>query len=173
MRRRNILPLCALLLAAWVTAFAQTDPVSVASPDGQLVMRLFIVTPQDSRLVRLAYQVSFHGKLLMDTSLLGISLSNQEPILSENVGLVSAKTESVNGVRNRYNSLIAQYIQNGSLGRRVTIEARAYDDGVAFRYYIPRTSTVEDLQIEEELTDFRLAQDGDAYTAVLSDYQSA
>ena len=67
---------------------------------------------------------------------------------------------------NHYNSLIAQYIQNGSLGRRVTIEARAYDDGVAFRYYIPRTSTVEDLQIEEELTDFQFAQDGDAYASV-------
>jgi alpha-glucosidase len=156
-----------------VTALAQTDPVQVASPDGQLVMRLFIITPEGSRLVRLAYQVSFRGKLLMDTSLLGISLSNQEPILSENVGLVSAKTESVGSARDRYNSMIAQYIQNGSLGRRVTIEARAYDDGVAFRYYIPRTSTVEDLQIEEELTDFRFAQDGDAYTAVLSDYQSA
>ncbi len=171
MRRRKILAICALLLAACVAAFAQTDPVAVASPDGQLEFRLFIVTPQGSRLVRLAYQVSFHGKLLMDTSLLGIVLSNQEPILSENVGLVSAKAEAVSGARNHYNSVIAQYIQNGSLGRRVTIEARVYDDGVAFRYYIPRTSTVEDLQIEEELTDFRFAQDGDAYTSVLSGYR--
>jgi hypothetical protein len=73
---------------------------------------------------------------------------------------------------NRYNSLIAQYIQNGSLGRRITIEARAYDDGIAFRYYVPRTSTVEDLQIEEELTDFHFAQDGDAYAAVVSGYQA-
>ena len=71
-------------------------------------------------------------------------------------------------VRNHYNSLIAQYLQNGSLGRRVTIEARAYDDGIAFRYYIPRTSTVEDLQIEEELTDFHFAQDGDAYAVEFS-----
>ena len=59
------------------------------------------------------------------------------------------------------------------MGRRITIEARAYDDGVAFRYYIPRTSTVEDLQIEEELTDFHFAQDGDAYASSLSGYQSA
>src|SRR6185369_3259945 len=72
-----------------------------------------------------------------------------------------------------YNSLIAQYIQNGSLGRRITIEARAYDEGIAFRYYIPRTSTVEDLQIEEELTDFHFAQEGDAYAAAVPDYQSS
>jgi alpha-glucosidase len=130
------------------------------------------VSPKDAILIRLAYSVTFHGKLLMDTSLLGIALHDQEVFLGETVGLVSATPESVNEPGNRYNALIAQYIQNGSLGRRTTIEARAYDDGIAFRYYIPRTSTVEDLQIEEELTDFHFAQDGDAYTAVAPDYQS-
>jgi alpha-glucosidase len=181
--KRRILSLALLCLAAACAAFAQTDPLQVASPDGQIEFRLFIMTPQGSRLVRLAYQVSFHGKLLIDTSLLGIALSNQEPFLGENVGLVTSKAESVDqtysiplgkrqSVRDHYNSLIAQYIQNGSLGRRVTVEARVYDDGVAFRYYIPRTSTVEDLQIEEELTDFRFAQDGDAYSSVLSGYES-
>ena len=167
--RRRILSLALLVLAAASAVFAETDTVSVASPDGQLVLRLFIVSPKDSILVRLAYSVTFHGKLLMDTSLLGIAIHDQEVFLGETVGLISAKQESVD----HYNSLIAQYIQNGSLGRRITIEARAYDDGVAFRYYIPRTSTVEDLQIEEELTDFHFAQDGPAYTPALSDYQSA
>lgn len=181
--KRRILSFALLCLAAASAAFAQTDPVQVASPDGQLVMRLFIVSPKDSILIRLAYSVSFRGKPLIDTSLLGIALHDVDVLLGETVGLVTSKTESVDEtylapwepgrkIRNHYNSLIAQYLQNGSLGRRVTIEARAYDDGVAFRYYIPRTSTVEDLQIEEELTDFRFAQDGDAYTSVLDDYQS-
>jgi alpha-glucosidase len=171
--RRRILSLLLVLLAAAAASFAETDTVSVASPDGQLVMRLFVVSPKDSILVRLAYSVTFHGKLLIDTSLLGIAIHDQEVFLGETVGLVSATPESVNAPGNRYHSLIAQYIQNGSLGRRITIEARAYDDGVAFRYYIPRTSTVEDLQIEEELTDFHFAQDGDAYAAVLGGYESA
>ncbi len=170
--RRRILSLVLLGLMAVTAVFAETDTVNVASPDGQLVLRLFIVSPKDALLVRLAYSVSYHGKLLMDTSLLGIALHNQEVFLGETVGLVSAKEESVATPENHYNSLIAQYIQNGSLGRRITIEARAYDDGVAFRYYIPRTSTVEDLQIEEELTDFHFAQDGNAYAAVLPGYES-
>jgi alpha-glucosidase len=170
--RRRILSLVLPGLMAVTAVFAETDTVNVASPDGQLVLRLFIVSPKDALLVRLAYSVSYHGKLLMDTSLLGIALHNQEVFLGETVGLVSAKEESVATPGNHYNSLIAQYIQNGSLGRRTTIEARAYDDGVAFRYYIPRTSTVEDLQIEEELTDFHFAQDGNAYAAVLPGYES-
>ena len=162
-----------LLLAAASAVFAETDTVSVASPDGQLVLRLFVVSPKDAILVRLAYSVTYRGKLLMDTSLLGITLHDVDVLLGETVGLVSAKEESVDTPGNRYHSLIAQYIQNGSLGRRTTIEARAYNDGIAFRYYIPRTSTVEDLQIEEELTDFHFAQDGEAYTSVLRDYQSS
>lgn len=171
--RRRILTLVLLGLAAAAAVFAETDTVSLASPDGQLVFRLFVVSPKDSILVRLAYSVTFHGKLLLDTSLLGIAVRDQEVFLGETVGLVSAKPESVATPGNQYNALIAQYIQNGSLGRRITVEARAYDDGVAFRYYIPRTSTVEDLQIEEELTDFHFAQDGEAYAAILSGYQSS
>ena len=171
--RRRILSLLLLLLAAASAVFAETDTVSVASPDGQLVFRLFVVSPKDAILVRLAYSVTYRGKLLMDTSLLGITLHDVDVLLGETVGLVAAKEESVDTSGNRYHSLIAQYIQNGSLGRRTTIEARAYNDGVAFRYYIPRTSTVEDLQIEEELSDFHFAQDGDAYTSVLSDYQAS
>jgi alpha-glucosidase len=170
--RRRILSLLLMCLAAASAMFAETDTVSVASPDGQLVLRLFVVSPKDAILVRLAYSVTFHGKLLMDTSLLGITLHDVDVLLGETVGLVTAKEESVDTPGNRYHSLVAQYIQNGSLGRRTTIEARAYDDGIAFRYYIPRTSTVEDLQIEEELTDFHFAQDGAAYTAVVGGYGS-
>ena len=181
--RRRILSLALMCLATASALLAQTDPVEVVSPDGQLIMRLFIVSPKDSILIRLAYSVSFRGKPLIDTSLLGIALHDVDVLLGQTVGLVTTTSESVDEmytvplypgtkISNHYNSLIAQYIQNGSLGRRVTIEARAYNDGVAFRYFIPRTSTVEDLQIEEELTDFRLAQDGDAYSSVLSGYES-
>ena len=74
MRRRHILPICALLLAALVPVFAETDTVSVASPDGQLVLRLFIVSPKDSILVRLAYSLTFHGKVVMNASQIGFTL---------------------------------------------------------------------------------------------------
>ena len=126
--RRRILSLALVWLAAAAASFAETDRIHVASPDGQIELHLFIITPTDSRLVRLAYAVTFHGKLLLDTSLLGIAIHDQEPILGETVGLSTSKTESVDetytvpadkrgSVRNHYNSLIAQYVQNGSLGR--------------------------------------------------------
>ena len=159
----------AIILAACAASlvFAETDPVSVISPDGQIQLRLFIVTPKDRVIVRLAYAVTFHGKVLMDTSMLGLAIYDQEPLLGENVGLSTVKRESVD--ETHYNSVVAQYLQNGSLGRRVVIEARAYNDGVAFRYYIPLSSPVANLQIEEELTDFRFAQDGESYSRTSSE----
>jgi alpha-glucosidase len=158
----------AALLAAPFLAFGQNDPIPVASPDGQIELRLFLSKPDDSRYFRLAYQVSYRGKLLMDTSLMGLTLQNQEPVLGDNLGL----TATVRDAGDHYNSLVAQYIQNGSLGRRISVEARAYNDGVAFRYYLSKTPQTDDLRIEEELTDFRFAQDGDAYSSVRSSYES-
>src|ERR1700733_10630892 len=93
-RSKSLVALLLLLLAAASAVFAETDTVSLASPDGQLVFRLFVVSPKDAILVRLAYSVSYRGKLLMDTSLLGIALHDQEVFLGETVGLASAKEDS-------------------------------------------------------------------------------
>ena len=97
--------------------------------------------------VRLAYQVLFSGKPLMDTSFMGLNIRDQ-PILGVNVGLTASKKTTVDEtytvpagktkrIRDHYNALTAEYLQNGSLGRRINVEARVYDDGVAFRYLIP------------------------------------
>ena len=47
-------------------------------------------------------------------------------------------------------------MQNGSLGRRINIEARAYDDRVEFRYIIPRSTMLDEILIDEELTEFNI-----------------
>ena len=49
-----------------------------------------------------------------------------------------------------YGRLVAEYMQNGSLGRRINIEVRAADDGVAFRYVIPQTTPLVKMLIEDE-----------------------
>jgi alpha-glucosidase len=48
-------------------------------------------------------------------------------------------------------------MQNGSLGRRLTVEVRAFNNGVAFRYIIPRTPPLEELLISDEATQFHFA----------------
>src|SRR5258708_12332646 len=108
---RRILSLALMCLAAAApVAFAETDLVSVASPDGQLVFRLFIVSPKDSILVRLAYSVTFHGKLLMDTSLLGIALHDQEGFLGEPARLLTAQKQPLPSPANHYTSHTPPYL---------------------------------------------------------------
>jgi len=133
-------------------AFAQ-DERRVTSPNGQLEFRLFIATQANSNLSRIAYEVFYRGKPLVDTSFLGLEIEDQEPLLGENVGL----TSSTSSTSPKYNSLIAKYMQNGSLGRLINVEVRAYDESVAFRYVIPQSTPLIEILIAQEDTEFRLA----------------
>jgi hypothetical protein len=133
-------------------AFAQ-DERRVTSPNGQIEFRLFIAVQESNNLSRVAYEVFYRGQPLVKTSFMGLDIEVQEPLLGENVGLTSSSTTK----SERYNSLIAHYMQNGSLGRLIDVEARAYNDGIAFRYIIPPSTPLIELLITEEATEFRLA----------------
>ncbi len=87
----------------------------------------------------------------MNTSFLGLDIQDQEPLLGENVGLTSSSSTT----SKKYNSLVAKYMQNGSLGRLINVEVRAYNDGVAFRYVIPQSTPLIEILIAEEATEFR------------------
>jgi hypothetical protein len=135
-------------------AFAQ-DERRVTSPNGQIEFRLFVATQGNSNLSRIAYQVFYRGKALLDTSFMGLDILDQEPLLGENDGL----TSSTSAKGTNYNSLTAKYMQNGSLGRLINVEVRAYDEGVAFRYVIPVSTPLTEILIAEEATEFHFAAD--------------
>jgi alpha-glucosidase len=141
-----------ILFGAFTGAYAQ-EALHVTSPNRQLEFRLFVAEPEPGALPRIAYQVFDRGRRIMNTAFLGIDILDQEPILGENAGLIA----SLSGAdpRHRYNWLIAEYMQNGSLGRRLNVEARAYDDGIAFRYVIPRSTPLTEILIAQEATEFQ------------------
>jgi alpha-glucosidase len=150
-----------LVIPALVAAFAQ-DERRVASPDGRVEFRVFVAPQAPGYLFRLAYEVSVEGRPVIARSYLGLDLLNIEPLLGEKDGLIGSKTGSAPG----YNSLLAEYMQDGSLGDRINIEARVYNDGVAFRYLLPRTTPLEDLNIADEATEFRFAASNEALHGV-------
>jgi alpha-glucosidase len=130
------------------------DERRVVSPNGQLEFRLFVAQPQGALWGRVGYQVFVGGKPLIATSWMGLDIRDQEPFLGENPGFMSSET----GSGDHYKSLVAHYMQNGSLGRRLDVEIRAYDDGVAFRYVIPQSTQLKDILIRDEATEFNLAR---------------
>src|SRR5215469_2864123 len=93
--RRLLFLLCFLCPCA-----VAQDLRTVASPDGQIVFRAF-VTPQGPGLIdRMAYQVLYRGKILVETSFLGFEIRDQTR-LGEKVGLTASETLTQTG----YNSL--------------------------------------------------------------------
>lgn len=159
----------ALLALAAVSGAVAQDQRHVTSPDGQIEFRLFLDKPDPASLFRLAYQVDFHGKPLIDTSFLGLRIQNQEPDLGDNVGLIAAKMTS----GTQYNTLVAEYMQNGSLGRRINVEVRAYNDGVAWRYVIPESTPLTPMLLENEFTEFAFTKDSEAIAKIASGTMTA
>jgi len=129
------------------------DEQRVVSPNGKFEFRLFSGHPDGDLWERVGYQVFMSGKPLIATSWMGLDILNAEPYLGENPGFMSADKSS----SEHYNAVVAHYMQNGSLGRRLDVEVRAYDDGVAFRYGIPKSTALEDFLLRDEETEFNLA----------------
>jgi hypothetical protein len=147
-----------LFFFAIACAFAQ-DERRVSSPDGQVEFRLFVAPQEGRALSRIAYAISYRGKPAIEPSFLGLDIWDQEPLLGENAGLVSSTPAP--------HSLIAKYMQNGSLGRLLNIEVRVFNDGAAFRYIIPKSLPLEELLIADEATEFH-PLNGAAVTEVLA-----
>jgi hypothetical protein len=127
------------------------DERSVKSPDRQVEFRLFTGLPDGSILNCLSYQVWLRGKPLIETSYLGLDILFQEPLLGENVGLSADKPIH----EAHYNGLWADYLQTSTTGRRIQFEVRVWNDGVAFRYIVPRSALLFDLAIADDTTQFR------------------
>ena len=180
--------LCSIVFSAPVFVTAQSNSVRIASPNDQLVLTLSTgpaqpepnAPPRERPVEGLRYSVQFHGKPLFEDSPLGLKLEAQEP-LGPGMRFVNQQQGSADTtytipvgktsiVRDHYNSLRADF-QDGQ-GRKLTIEARAYDDGLAFRTILPEQSAITGANIEHELTEFRYASDATLYPLIVDGFQS-
>jgi alpha-glucosidase len=53
------------------------------------------------------------------------------------------------------------------------IEARAYNDGVAFRYVVPEQPSIRELRLAREATQFCMAKDGPTFPLILRNYRTS
>ena len=52
------------------------------------------------------------------------------------------------------------------------LEARAYDDAIAFRYVVPKQRALRNFQLTQEHTEFRISKDATTYALVLPNFRS-
>ncbi len=56
--------------------------------------------------------------------------------------------------------------------RELQVEARVYDDAVAFRYVVPDQRAIREFRLSNESTEFRIAKDATTYALVLPHYRT-
>ena len=157
-----------LLLAAQFAGPAHAATVAeVASPGGVLAAAL------DLHEGRLSYRVLRLGELVLAPSAMGFQIRGAGK-LERNLALTHQAKASVDQtwqqpwgesreVRNHYNELRARFTETIKPGRIVDVVFRVYDDGVGFRYEFPRQTAMDEVIIDDELTEFAIAAPATAW----------
>ena len=139
----------------------------LASPDGQNKIK-FEVTDNSPR-----YSVSHGETEVISPSEMGFVLRDNDS-LSSNFEITSVEESSYDetweqvwgekrNIRNNYNQLVVNLQEKNKKQRKLQVQFRAFDDGVAFRYVFPEQGINDSIFIMDELTTFRLKDDGKAW----------
>jgi alpha-glucosidase len=66
-------------------------------------------------------------------------------------------------IQNKYNELVVTLQEQKGAKRKLEVQFRAFDDGVALRYVFPEQGISDSIFIMDECTEFNLASDGDSW----------
>ena len=127
-----------------------------------------------------AYQVSYLNQKIVEESVLGIALKDNIA-LDHGFTLLDQETTSVNEswqpvlgeqatIQNVYNQ-ITFYLLQKETNRKLNIIFRVYDEGVAFRYDIPKQAHLNYFVVSDEKTSFNLLENYKAFW-IPGDYDS-
>ena len=162
----------------------QAQSATIKSPNGALEISIATRNAAvEASSGQLSYRIVFRGQTVVDWSNLGLLLEGGS-IIGSAVKLDSSREssedetwKSVQGkastIRNHYNALAVETVETGETAARLMIEARAYDDGVAFRYVVPEQPGIRELRMLNEVTQFRLAKDGPAFPLISRGFQTS
>jgi alpha-glucosidase len=165
---KNYLILSALILSISIGYSQKSkNAYELASPNGQNKIKFELVKNAPK------YAVS-HGKTEVITpSDMGFLLKNNED-LSKDFVITNVKNTSFDetweqvwgekkNIRNHYNQLVVELQQKNKNKRKLQIQFRAFDDGIAFRYIYPEQAVKDSIFIMDEKTTFNLKEDGKAW----------
>ena len=156
-----------ILLGAAVAAGLSAAAVELKSPDGN-----FSVTCEVEGLGVPCYRVDYKGKHILADSRLGFELDGA----AFNAGFKIAGCENSthdetwkpvygerNSVRDHYNQLVVKLEETAAPKRQLLVTFRAYDEGIAFCYTLPKQPGLDSIHITREMTQFHFASDFQAF----------
>jgi alpha-glucosidase len=166
--------LCFLCISALAGGVAAAEPAKrpevvarVQSPGKVLAVEVSLDEG------RASYTITRFGEVVIAPSRLGFLLRGAEK-LERNLAIVaqSASTHDETWeqpwgesrfVRNHYNEVRVSFEETLKGQRRFDVVFRAFDDGVGFRYEFPDQPQLRDVIIDDELTEFHVAPEADAW----------
>ena len=156
-----------VMICLTVNALADAKDVKVSSPDGTLTVAVGV----DGG--RAWYQVTRGQEPVLDRSALGFVLGDGD--FKDNFKMGKVTHTSLDEtwsqpwgedaeVRNHYNEMRVRLQEKGGKKRYIDVVFRAFDDGIAFRYEYPRQPGLQDFVIMDEVTEFALPADAQAWS---------
>ena len=159
-------------IGAFVVTFAlpgtlaaqEAERYRECSPDGQLCFALETVAEAPH------YTVTRNGEAVIAPSRLGFLLRGAgkwgnrvelgEPERSAHSGEWEQPWGENRLIRDEYREIRVPMTELGKTGRRIDLIARVFDGGVGFRFAFSAQQQLSDVMIDEELTEFTIADDG-------------
>ncbi len=160
------------------------DSLTVASPDGKIVVTFQLKSNPQPYLPgeRAYYRVDYDGKPVLADSPLGLDITGARP-LDRDFEIVDMDRHTHDdlwtntfgaqrSIRDRYNQLRIALREREAPRRRVELIFRAYNAGVAFRYFLPQQPNLQGFTLMAENTGFYFAQEATAFALNLGRYHS-
>src|SRR5258705_10528472 len=141
--------------------------LSVQSADGRNVATVAVRNGQAT------YTLARDGRTVLLPSRLGIAFRGA-PALGDSLKITGSSRDSadetwtqpwgeVARVRDHHNELRVKFSETTSTARSFDVVFRVFNDGIGFRYDVPAQPNLGAFQIEDELTEFALADDAKAW----------
>ena len=154
------------LLSLIFSAYSQN--VHLVSPDKKIAVEI-------KSNGKLSYSVKFGSTIVLLESPMGFEFVNEPPI-GKSIKIIDSSRTNINEkwspvaskhkeIFNICNEIHLQLKETIYPQRRLDVFFRVYNDGVAFRYFLPLQNGMSSRDITRELTGFRFAKNHDAWMA--------
>lgn len=140
----------------------KAEASDVKSPDGRISVNVGVDNG------RVFYKVDNKDVAVIDTSYVSIDfmegrIGHNSEILGIENSSFDESWETVWGeekeIRNNYNEMKVNFIEHDSVPIYYSVIFRVFDDGVGFRYSIPKQDNLDKITIVDEDTQFSIAED--------------
>ncbi|MEN5270291.1 glycoside hydrolase family 97 protein [Stenotrophomonas sepilia] len=156
-----------LALIGWATLVQAAPQVASVESPGKVLKVSLVLDGGTAR-----YRVERLGDTVVEDSKLGFALRDGR--LDRDFTLLGQQRRSVDDTweqpwgerrltRNHFNELTVQLAETTGSKRRLDVVFRVYDDGLGFRYVFPEQPNLHEAIIDDELTEFAIAQDSTAW----------